>query len=167
MKKVFWLALMAFSTLLVTGSATHPFYVSVSEIQHNAQSGRLEISMRMFVEDLELALEDRGHKGLYLGLEKESPEAESYVDQYIRRYLKIELNGEALEWTFLGKEMEGEAIWCYLESAEIDTPQKVKISNRLLFDTCEGQQNIVHLKTATRTKSLRLNEAIPEGTIEF
>ena len=43
-------------TVPVSAEAFHPFYISITEINHNAKDKTLEISCKMFAEDLEETL---------------------------------------------------------------------------------------------------------------
>ena len=48
-----------FYTLILWWSIIfHPFFVSVTEINHNAKNHSVEVSCRMFYDDLERALDD-------------------------------------------------------------------------------------------------------------
>ena len=46
-------------TLVFTGATTHPIYVSVTEIQHNAKDKTLEISCKIFTSDFEAILKSK------------------------------------------------------------------------------------------------------------
>ncbi len=48
----------------------HPFYVSVTEINHNAKEQTLEISCKMFAEDLEEILKKNYKTAIDLSAEK-------------------------------------------------------------------------------------------------
>src|ERR1700733_11006089 len=67
----------------------HPFYVSVTEITHNAKNEILEVSCKMFTNDFEASLEKFSHLKIDLSDPKAKSTSDKYVAEYISKHLQI------------------------------------------------------------------------------
>jgi len=167
MKKILRIPFIYILPFFLLSSFAHPFYVSVSQIGYNPESKSLELACKIFVDDLETALEAAGAKDLYLGLDKEKSSADEIIDNYLRKHLDIRINGNKVEGSFLGKEVIDDVIWSYIEYPDVAFPSEISIDNTLLLDELEGQQNIVHVKIAGKEKSLRLFKGRSKDVLNF
>ncbi|MEM9987376.1 MAG: DUF6702 family protein [Bacteroidota bacterium] len=161
-----WLKL--YLSVLVWMPSLHPFYVSVTEINFNESSQSLEISIKIFTEDLEQALATRYGRILNLANEGEYADADAYLALYLEDQIKIKVDGKPVSFQFLGKDANMEATWCF---AEIDSlegiPDQIEVWNSLLTSEFEGQKNMVHCKVGTKTKSLLLQRRELSGVVSF
>jgi len=144
--------------LLGLGSwSMHKFYVSLTEVRFNSESGRIEVSIRVFPDDLDRALFELEGIHTQLATELESPEADSLLKMYLLDHFSLEVNGERIELEYLGKEPEADAIWCYLESDLIGEPIDYLVYNSILIQTFEDQVNIVQVYQGKWNKGLMLS----------
>lgn len=150
-----------------TRQAAHPFYISVCQIDHNPDSGALEMSFRIFMDDLELALESMGTERLRLGTERESEKADLYIGRYLARHVVIEINGRRVSVAYLGKEVDPDAVWCYVEIENTQVLKQMTMTNTLLLETYEDQVNLVHVTANGQKKSLMFNQQQVTQTLEF
>lgn len=127
----------------------------------------MEIACKIFVDDLEQALKDREKASIYLGLENEVANADDLVAQYLADNLKISMGEKLLGGNFLGKEIQDDVIWSYIEIMEVPYPHELSIENTLLLDDLEGQQNIVHVRVNGKEKSLRLFKGRSKEVLSF
>lgn len=147
--------------------AAHPFYISVCQVDHNPDTGALELSFRIFMDDLELALETMGTERLHLGTEREAEKADIYIDRYLARHVVIEINGRRVGAAFLGKEVDPDAIWCYVEVENIPVLETITMTNTLLLETFEDQVNLVHVNANGQKKSLVFSQQQVTQTLDF
>lgn len=133
----------AFSWLMF--SSFHPFYVSTTEINFNSKSKSVEITCRMFTDNLEDALEKTYNKQVDLLHPKDKREVELLLLQYIQSNLKIKINGELKSFDIIGYEKEEDAIWTYLEIKEEIKPKTLEIENTLLYKYYSQQINMMHV----------------------
>ncbi len=140
-------------------SFTHPFYVSICQIDLNRKTEALEITFKIFADDLEKGLETQGTGKLYLGTERESKEANKYIFKYLENNFKIKIDEKSRDLHFIGKEVEKDVVWCYVEVKEIRKIGKVTITNSILTEQFENQSNIVHIKAGKVKKSMLLNKS--------
>jgi len=159
----FKIQLMRSSLLLIVlplfaFSIMHKFYVSVTNIQYSEEDNSLQITSRIFIDDLENVLEERYDVQLNLATEKESEEANFYIEKYMRSKLVLSADGKDRAFVFLGKKYDNDLIICYLEIEEIDLPDLkiIEIENDILTDMFEEQQNIVHFRINGKKKSFVL-----------
>src|ERR1700730_8159437 len=87
----------------------HPFFVSVTEINHNAKEKTLEISCKTFTDDLEKAIEKSANLKLDLFNVKDKAIAEKAIAEYFKKHLVIKVDGKAVPLEFVGFERESEA----------------------------------------------------------
>jgi hypothetical protein len=140
------------SIFLVLFSA-HEFHLSLTEISHNTENKTLEISIKLFTDDLLVALEQAGAPKMELGTENEPPEANEYIESYLKRHFKLNVNGKPTDFTYLGKEGELDATWCYVEVKEVKKVQSLEIENTFMLEAFEDQTNMVNLSINGRKKS--------------
>lgn len=159
-------------SLFLLVSLLHPFHVSVSSIRYASAEKSLQITMKIFADDLEEALNQKPYRKegeSYVDvLNPENSEAISHkVEQYIRQHFEIMVNGNRVEPAFLGYEIEDMAMWCYLEVKDIKKLKNIRIRNSVLIETFDDQVNIVHVNNYDDIKSLKLSGNQPAGEIEF
>ena len=150
-----------------TRHAVHPFYISVCQVDHNPDAAALEMSFRIFMDDLELALESMGTERLHLGTEREAEKADLYIGRYLARHVVIEINGRRVSPAFLGKEVDPDAMWCYMEVENIPVLESMTMTNSLLLETFEDQVNLVHVNANGQKKSLIFDRQQIRQTLDF
>ncbi|MEL7021405.1 MAG: DUF6702 family protein [Bacteroidota bacterium] len=140
---IYSLLLLLWSGLL----PAHQFHVSKSQIEYKPEAQALQISMHIFLDDLELAIEERGGGKLFLCTEKETTDAIPVLTRYLSTQFRIKVNGEEQQFNFLGKELSEDmaAIWCYMEVPALASVEVLEISNEVLMDLYDDQKNIVHI----------------------
>lgn len=143
----------------------HPFYVSVTEINHNAKDKTLEISNKVFLEDMEKALEKQLNAPMELTSPKDRKKAEQALADYVRKHLLVKVDGKPVALEFLGYEVEGASLWSYYQVSNITSVHKVEVSNNELYEMFDSQIGIVHVQVAGNKKSSRVNN--PDANLSF
>ena len=126
----------------------HEFHVSKCLVEYKAENAELQISMNIFIDDLELALESRGVEKLFIGTEKEQENANDFIEKYIDQVFQIEIDSQGVvDPTFLGKEVSDDltSIWCYLQIPMPQPAQSLKVKNSILLETFDDQKNITSI----------------------
>ena len=154
--------------LVVSTAAMHPFHVSVCEIDYDQKTKVLQITQRVFLDDMETAIKHvTGKKKIDIKDKAFSTALDDFFKTYFAKHLAISGNNKILKVKYLGHEIEEGAVWCYLETEKIKKIRTVEIKNELLFETFTDQSNIVHIKVAGKTKSLKLTSREKKGTFLF
>jgi len=151
---------------LSTGFA-HKFYVSMTDIHYNAKNQSLEISVKVFADDLETAIQSSEDDKLWVGDKKEAPQVDSLIEAYFRKKFQVLVNGEAVDFDFLGKEAEADVIWCYLEIMDVEKLESLDISNRIFMHLFDEQKNLVHIYVGDSEESLLLMKGKESGKVQF
>ncbi|MEL6193154.1 MAG: DUF6702 family protein [Bacteroidota bacterium] len=146
---------------------SHPFYVSICQIDYNGENQSLEISLKIFIDDIEEIMEKEGVGRLYLGEVRENKESDKYISRYLAQQFKIKVDGQEKPLEYLGKETDVDAIWCYMEGVGVSPFSSVEIRNSIFMEHIESQVNIVHVKQAGTEKSLMFNKDKRTGVLEF
>ena len=126
--------LLLFVVLLIsTSGVNHPIFMSVTEIEHNTKDKTLEISCKMFTNDLENQLKKTTKQKIDLLNATLKPKMNLIVEDYIQSHLKIALNDNpSSKMKFIGFEQNEDAIVSYFEIEGIASVNKVKVENNLL-----------------------------------
>jgi hypothetical protein len=143
----------------------HPFYVSVTEINHNAKEKILEVSCKLFLDDVEKALKKQLNTNVELTNPKEPKKAQQLVSEYVKKHLAIKLEGKPQAMEFIGYEVEGASLWTYFQVNNIGSVHKVEVSNNLLYDMYPSQISIVHVQAGGDKKSTRVTN--PDSNMRF
>jgi hypothetical protein len=141
----------------------------VTNIEYSNKDNSLQITSRIFIDDLEKVLEERYDVQTYLSTEGESEEANYYIEKYIRSKLVLSTDGKDRTFVFLGKKYDNDLIICYLEIEDIDlsTLKTIEIENDILTDMFEEQQNIVHFRINGKKKSFVLVKGNNKGMLNL
>ena len=127
--------------------ADHEFHMSKCEIAFNEAEQAIQISLHLFIDDLETALAAKGISNLYICTDKEDAETEQYIADYLQETFALQVDGKAVSYSFLGKEPSEdlEGIWCYLEIETIASIQELNVRNQILTQAFDDQRNIVSI----------------------
>ncbi len=137
----------------------HDLHVSICEMRWNEESSSFEVSIKIFIDDLELALSKDGISGLSIGTSTEVTNANDYVLGYLQNHFKIEMDGYPLDPVFLGKEIseDFQAVWCYVEfPAKNGHAKKMTLSNDLFLELYEDQRNIMDIRMSKSHKDFTI-----------
>lgn len=135
----------------------HPFYLSVTEINYDAKQKEMQISIRIFTDDLENTLRNSAKTKIDLLNKDNYQEMSKLVDQYVHSKFNIKIEGKEIVYKWIGYERDEDAIWIYFESAKLPKPTKIEIDNKLLYELYDEQMNIVKLNIAGNKQSSKLN----------
>ena len=125
---------------LLTGATSHKYYVSITKIEHVADSQSLQIITQIFIDDIEDVLQERYSANISLGTKKETKADAAFLKEYILQKLKIKVNGKPLELNYLGKEYDVDMVKSYIEVTGIEEIESLEIENKLLMDLFTDQQ---------------------------
>ena len=152
------------------GIPPHEFHISKCLIEYNEKESALQLTVHIFIDDLEEALRQQGADKLFICTEKEVEKAEEYIYKYLQQKLTLSLDDKAVNYTFVGKEVSEDlaAVWCYLEVENIAPFSKLYVKNNTLLEAFDDQKNIVSIIGPNKRKGyLLFNNAKNEETLEY
>jgi hypothetical protein len=139
----------------------HKYYVSVTEINIIESSGTIQISSRLFIDDLELALQNIYADESITLSNADSETVRNMMETYVKSHFKITANKEQIKLNYLGREYEDDVVYIYMEAEVLYEISSIKISNSILFETYKEQEHIIKTKTEKKSKSFILNKSKP------
>jgi hypothetical protein len=149
-------------------SIFHPFYVSVTEINHNAKNQSLEISCRIFYDDLEHTIEKQYHTQIDIVHPKDKAKVGQLINDYIKKHLTIKADGKPVVLNFIGYEVQEDAAWSYFEVKGITgKPKKFEVHDDLLYTEHPEQINMMHITVGGERKSTKLDNPDSDAVVVF
>ncbi|MXN92811.1 hypothetical protein GR160_16410 [Flavobacterium sp. Sd200] len=153
--------------LALTSAGVHKFYVAVFQIEYAPAKKQLQITSRVFIDDLDAALSKKYGKKLYLCTTKEIPETTEYLKKYFAEKMHLKVNGKAFALTYKMRETEDDVLLCYFTVSAPESIKSLQVDNTFLFEAHSEQQNIIHTQVNGTKKSLLLTVDTPTGTLDF
>lgn len=167
MKQIrFILAIVVLSVGLSSFTA-HKYYVAVFQLDHVPAKKVVQVTGRVFVDDLETALNKKYGKKFYFGQKQEIAEADDYLKKYFAEKVQVSINGKATALTLLGKEPEEDVLVCYFTLPATGKIKSLSVKNTTLFEAFPDQQNIIHTNINSNKKSLLLTNSNQQGTLNY
>ena len=154
------LPLMAFSGL-------HKYYISVTEVDYIKDKQSVQITSRIFIDDFEKVLRERYNENVVLAGKEETKEVNKYIETYLRSKIRVRINDHDMNLIFIGKEYDIDIIQCYIEIQNVKQINSIEISNEVLFDSFEDQQNMIKTKINSKQKSFLLNQNNKIAVLNF
>jgi hypothetical protein len=148
-------------------ASLHPFYVSVTEINHNAKDRALEISCKMFVDDMEDILKQQYKLKVDLSNNQQTDQNNKLLIDYITKHLAFAVDGKPVKLNYVGYEKESESVYVYLEAANLPTIKKLDVTNSILQDFNNTQINIMHVMVNGSRKSYKLDFPNKQASFNF
>lgn len=134
----------------VTANA-HKFYVSLATVEHNTADQSLEITMRLFADDLEAAVARETGKPLTHG----QPGFDAAVFAVVQRALTVrQADGRPLTLTWVGLENKVDVTWVYVEAPRVPSTTGLTLRDTIFMDLFPEQVNMVHVKDARGRRAI-------------
>ena len=157
---------LARSFCFILISNLHPFHVSVCEVYHNPKTQSLEISMKIFIDDLELGIQKQGNAEFKLVDSNDRDINRATLKNYITDRFKIKTNSKSVDLELVGYEFDSDAILCYFEGGKSKKIQLIEITNSMIIEVYEDQINLTHFQYKGEMKSLKATSQNTTGIID-
>ena len=145
----------------------HKYYVSLCEIEYIEEQRSVQITIGMFIDDLEFTLNKNHTANLYLATPDEAPNIDTYYENYLNEHLNMLINDGARSYEYIGKEYDDDVVRFYLEITNVEQLISMEIINTSLFRDFEDQQNIIKIKVKKFHKTFYLNKKNEKGVLNF
>jgi len=168
MKNKLVYCLLAVLFVLSSAFTFHKFYVGVFQVNYAAEKKMLQITSRIFIDDLNNAMEKKYHKKTFVGTSKETQADIDLLKKYLSENFLIKVNGQSKEITFLSKEVEADDVLvCYSRIKDVDKFKTLEISNTILVDWNAEQQNITHISAFDTKRSVLFTESSRKEVLKY
>jgi hypothetical protein len=131
--------------LFTLAFTAHKYYLSLTQIEYNKNQNSLEVIINVFMDDIELAINKK----------------------YLRENLRFSINNKLVDYSFIGKEYEGDLVYFYLEVKVKDKPISLEVFNTILITYFDQQQNIIKFKNGSERQSKILSKNTNEALLNF
>jgi hypothetical protein len=134
----------------------HPFYVSIATLHYNQESRALEITLKVFTDDLEASIKNLTKKTLNLGFDNQLKDSKSILETYCTETINISNSNKTQIMNFLGFENEDDVTYLYFEVGDISAP--LDVSCTFLTETFDEQVTIFNLECGEEKKTVYTNK---------
>ena len=133
-------------------ASAHSVHASLAQIEHNRETGKAEISIRLFVDDFEQALAKR--RGAPVRLDK-TPGPDRIVLAYLADALVLTgRDGKRAPLAWVGMDVQALTVWIYLEAELKSGLAGGRLRDTVLFDLFDDQVNTVNLRQGKARETL-------------
>ena len=148
-------------------TSMHKYYLSLTQIEYNEKSKALQITMNVFIDDFELTMNNTFDKQFNLSTKEELTDSETYFNDYLKEHFKVKLEGQSVNFNYIGRKYEGDVVFFYLEFEDVTDVKSIEIENTVLFKYFEDQKNLIKLKIKGEFDSLLLTKGKKRGLLNF
>ena len=146
----------------------HPFHSSIVSLKFNDNSRSIEITMRIFANDLEKTINQINDLNIIIDNDDNKKDVDSLIFNYINKTIFLSINERKRDLSWIGKEFETDIVWLYLEILDVDKKIKKIISeNRFLFSSFEDQLNIMNFNIHGKQKTVMAHKDKPVDILSF
>jgi hypothetical protein len=125
-------------------ASLHKFYTSLAQVEYNAGEKTVEVTLRVFADDLELALKRRAGREVRLD---RTQDAAQLVLAYLRDTFEIKNRGgqsKTLKW--VGMELRAGVAWLYFEAEMPEGLAGARLRDHVLFELFDEQVNTASVR---------------------
>ncbi len=137
---------------LLVPARLHDFHTSLAEVHYNAPERVLEVSLRVFTDDLENALSrENGGKAIRV---TDAGTADPFIQNYLaKNFSVIDAGNRRRPVNLLGKEITVDVTWLYFEIRDVESLAGKRLQNAVLTEVFDDQINMVNLVTPSGKRS--------------
>lgn len=145
----------------------HPLHISVTEITLDEKEKELEIMLRIFTDDLELAIRNAKNDETLNLLKPTNTTTDKLVWEYLQSRFTLRADGKIQSINYIGHEADENVLIFYIQVQPVKKFRTIDITNSILTELYEDQSNLVNMTVDDNTKSLRLMRDNPSGKLSF
>lgn len=149
----------------ITAAYKHPFYISVTEINHNSKEKLLEISCKIFADDFEAVLTKTSGAKVNISANSNKANNDKLISAYLTKHLQLKIDDKAVSLQFVGSEKEEDVVWTYFQVNNLETVKKIEIRNDVLYDLFDAETNLMHVMVNGNRQSKKVTN--PESYLLF
>ena len=158
--------LILFIIPLLSFSA-HKYYLSLTQIEYRSEKKSVQITINVFMNDIEVALNKDYKIDLRLHTKKELKDNDVYFTKYLKEKLNFKVDDISKEFKYIGKEYDGDLVYFYLEIENVKEVNSIEIENKILTKHFPEQQNLIKSKVKKKHKSILLTAKNDKGLLKF
>lgn len=145
----------------------HPLHISVTEITLDEKEKELEIMIRIFTDDLELAIRNAKKDTDLNLLNPSNTTTDKLVWEYLQPRFKLIADGKIQTVKYLGHETDEDVLIFYIQVQPVKKFTTIEITNSIITEFYDDQANLINMTVKDETKSLKLMRDNPSGKLSF
>ncbi|WP_298367096.1 DUF6702 family protein [uncultured Lutibacter sp.] len=145
----------------------HKYYISLCEIDYIENKQTIQITMGLFIDDIEFTLNKDNNTELYLATNEEIESIDEIYESYLNNNFIIIVNNEQLPYQFIGKEYDDDLVRFYLEISDVPKLNSIEVKNTCLIRDFNDQQNIIKINANKKQKTFYLDNKTDKGLLKF
>ncbi len=127
-------------TMFSASFGLHTFHTTLTRMDYNAKDKVIEISIQLFTHDVVEVLEKRNKKSIDL---EETPDVDALILKYLEsNFILKNKKGEVQKLKFVGKEIQAETTYLYLEISSEESFEGFSLLNVIFFENYAKQVNL-------------------------
>lgn len=159
--------LLLFIPIVFSSFTFHDYYFSLTEIEFVEDQKSVQIITKIFTDDIEKLLQERYDDTIVLDAGNDESNIDLFIIKYLSEKIKIKINDRDYNFKFIGKEYDEFSVYCYMEIDDVDKIEQIKVTNAVLQDQFEKQENLVKVSAYGQNKSINLIINNPTGVFKF
>ncbi len=159
-----WILFLFFITL--TSFGVHKFYVAIYQLNYVKEKKTIQITARLFIDDINEAVSKRYATKTHLASDQETPNDVELLKKYIAEKCIIKVNGQSKPLFFHSKETEDNVLLCYFSIKEVKSIKTLEIENSIIMEQHPEQQNIIQAKFNDKKQNLLLTSESYKGMLK-
>ena len=168
MSMIAFLTLLLHLQLIAPQVLLHPIYISLGLIDHNPEEQTLDITLKVFTDDLQDAIQKFSNRDdLYIGYDDELAAVDSTIATYMNAVIQFRPEGKSSEMHYLGKEIELDVTWCYFRVHDVADLEKLETTCTLFTELFATQSTLMHVKRNGEEKSMLFKRDRTEQSVDF
>ena len=136
----------------------HKFYISLIKVEFKAEQEAVQITMRIFIDDLQKVINETNNIDIELAVKNEVKNYDELIIKYIEDNFYVTINSTNTSYNYLGKEYDNDIVYLYLEITNIKKIKNIEVNDTMLMDYFPTQKNIIKLKANNSKKTLFLTK---------
>lgn len=164
--------------LVATCLHAHSVHSSMAEAEYNPQTKKLEVSLTVFVNDLELALVRQSEREMKIG-KTPAAELDAQIQAYLAKtFVVTDAAGKVAKLEWVGREMDAAsaksgdpAVVLFFEISLLEGLRGLTLRHAVFQDLFKDQSNLLHLHEGLHHLELRFTSdrvgqrlEVPNGT---
>jgi len=148
-----------------TSLHAHSLHQSTAEVEYNPTTKKLEVSLTVFINDLELALIRQSEREIRID-KTPAAEFDAQIQAYLAKtFVVIDTAGKTARVKWVGRQLDDESkksddpmVTLFFEIGLPDGPNGKTLQHSVFHDLFNDQINLLHLRHETRQAELRFTK---------
>ena len=130
--------------LMPLAASSHRYHTSLTRMDYKAEDKNVEITIQLFIHDLENVLERVAKKRIDIG---KTPGIDKIIEKYLEENFVLKnKKDEKLKIKWVGKELSVDTAMIYLEASSDESIEGFKLQNTIFFESFAEQTNLITVR---------------------